>query len=531
MIDGLSTTLLTIDRAVGLPVAPHVAARIGAFAQGDPRTIRDVAKELSPVQLRGGAALPIPLPAVDSARHKELDQFSVAERRLLLFTALSMTRLVADLLDAAALEPDVLLFGGLQSVLGVENGRVTFGDDRIRSQIIAESDAMEQQSAHRALARTARRRDDRLARTWHFAHADSTPPVHAIHALLAAANSHLSRGEVDHARTIARFASETSSGELALKAWATAGLASFWAGELDDAKECLDRVSGAGDQNHVVEADAALYAREMLIDGPDDLFRADESARIFSSLVTAARTPADREALTQLSAVADALYGRPHEADSLQARLFLSLRDSPGRLHLTPHAEAHVIMMQVAFQSQAGDRAGAARLLRSAVPRLPLVLPAAGIVSSYLQILSEFDPAFDDTLIAAYDAIGPAHPLRYDGDGSSIGHDHDVGARATAAARIASSGGSTSVSAPHPPTSPTAPLSPREHDVLALLVAGRSNQSIAEALRISHRTVEVHVSNVLRKHEVRSRTKLLSLMVGRGMPRPYAPWPPALDES
>ena len=41
-------------------------------------------------------------------------------------------------------------------------------------------------------------------------------------------------------------------------------------------------------------------------------------------------------------------------------------------------------------------------------------------------------------------------------------------------------------------------LTPREHEVLELVAAGRSNQQIAEALYISHKTASVHVSNILR---------------------------------
>jgi two-component system response regulator FixJ len=44
-------------------------------------------------------------------------------------------------------------------------------------------------------------------------------------------------------------------------------------------------------------------------------------------------------------------------------------------------------------------------------------------------------------------------------------------------------------------------LTERERQVMALVVAGRPNKDIARALRISHRTVEIHRSRVLRKME------------------------------
>ena len=42
-------------------------------------------------------------------------------------------------------------------------------------------------------------------------------------------------------------------------------------------------------------------------------------------------------------------------------------------------------------------------------------------------------------------------------------------------------------------------LTAREHQVLGLLVAQRSNRAIAAALGISERTAEVHVANVFKK--------------------------------
>jgi DNA-binding CsgD family transcriptional regulator len=54
-------------------------------------------------------------------------------------------------------------------------------------------------------------------------------------------------------------------------------------------------------------------------------------------------------------------------------------------------------------------------------------------------------------------------------------------------------------------------LSAREREVAALLLAGERNGAIAEALGVSANTVKFHVSNVLRKTGVASRTELLAL--------------------
>lgn len=50
-------------------------------------------------------------------------------------------------------------------------------------------------------------------------------------------------------------------------------------------------------------------------------------------------------------------------------------------------------------------------------------------------------------------------------------------------------------------------LSPREIDVLRMLAEGLTDREIAEALIISTRTVETHVSNVLHKLNVRNRAE------------------------
>jgi DNA-binding NarL/FixJ family response regulator len=51
------------------------------------------------------------------------------------------------------------------------------------------------------------------------------------------------------------------------------------------------------------------------------------------------------------------------------------------------------------------------------------------------------------------------------------------------------------------------PLTSREKEVLSQLTKGKSNKEIAKALFISDKTVKTHVSNILRKLEVKDRTQ------------------------
>ncbi len=63
------------------------------------------------------------------------------------------------------------------------------------------------------------------------------------------------------------------------------------------------------------------------------------------------------------------------------------------------------------------------------------------------------------------------------------------------------------------PTMPSYTLSKRETEVLRLMFDGKSNYEISECLTISLSTVKKHVSSILAKLEVDSRTEAVSLAV------------------
>jgi DNA-binding NarL/FixJ family response regulator len=66
-------------------------------------------------------------------------------------------------------------------------------------------------------------------------------------------------------------------------------------------------------------------------------------------------------------------------------------------------------------------------------------------------------------------------------------------------------------------------LTDREREVLVLVAQGLSNQQIADSLVISERTARTHVSNILGKLGVASRTQAALLAIREGI----APAPPA----
>jgi DNA-binding NarL/FixJ family response regulator len=79
-----------------------------------------------------------------------------------------------------------------------------------------------------------------------------------------------------------------------------------------------------------------------------------------------------------------------------------------------------------------------------------------------------------------------------------------------------------SLVAPTPPT--VTALTDREREVLALVAQGLSDRQVADALVISERTARTHVSNILSKLGVASRTQAALLAIREGIaPLPRRP--------
>ena len=60
-------------------------------------------------------------------------------------------------------------------------------------------------------------------------------------------------------------------------------------------------------------------------------------------------------------------------------------------------------------------------------------------------------------------------------------------------------------------------LTKREQEILALLVEGRSNRSIAQHLFVSEETVKAHVGSIFRKLGVTNRTQAAMMAVQLGV--------------
>jgi DNA-binding NarL/FixJ family response regulator len=64
---------------------------------------------------------------------------------------------------------------------------------------------------------------------------------------------------------------------------------------------------------------------------------------------------------------------------------------------------------------------------------------------------------------------------------------------------------------------PNSDLSPREREVLSLMVHGKSNKDIGGALGITEATVKCHVSVILERLGVTDRTQAVIAALQRGL--------------
>jgi DNA-binding NarL/FixJ family response regulator len=98
-----------------------------------------------------------------------------------------------------------------------------------------------------------------------------------------------------------------------------------------------------------------------------------------------------------------------------------------------------------------------------------------------------------------------------------LGDDEAAAAHGEAARRAVAALRNAVPSAPEPEPARSFGLSARERQVLGLVAAGLTNRAVAERLVLSERTVDRHVSNILGKLGVPTRTAATAFAFQQGL--------------
>ena len=116
-------------------------------------------------------------------------------------------------------------------------------------------------------------------------------------------------------------------------------------------------------------------------------------------------------------------------------------------------------------------------------------------------------------------ALRRAHELAVDLQAEPLRRNVEALTRSVRVSLAAAPGDATTETPDPPDTLPG--LTPREREVLAYVVAGRTYREIARELVISEKTVSVHISNLLHKTGTAGRVELAQLVGRMAGPGPH----------
>lgn len=278
----------------------------------------------------------------------------------------------------------------------------------------------------------------------------------AVHALVILGGVAADQGDLDHGQVLLEEAVALSPAEGDARAYSLSILAGITYFQGDDART------------------VALLAEQIRLAREDQWIRAI--------------------AIETLAWVAQRQGDTPTAAERLQKAL---------DLHWTQHAMPQVprcLEHVAALVATRGQAEVAVRLLGT----------AAALREAYGRPLDfPLRPAYDRLVATLRTQLSDASWTR----AWELGWEHDLATAVAEADRLlgalAADTSSLTAAAPHP-------LSPREQAVLRLVVEGRSNQEIADALCISLRTAQTHIAHILTKLGVASRTAAATRAVREG---------------
>jgi NarL family two-component system response regulator LiaR len=175
--------------------------------------------------------------------------------------------------------------------------------------------------------------------------------------------------------------------------------------------------------------------------------------------------------------------------------------------------------IEVVGEAETGEQAvHAAGRLRPDVILMDLEMPGAGGIEATRQITSEHPEirivvltshAAEEDVFPALKAGALGYLLKHSAPEEVLQAIHQARRGETALHPVIARMVLQELNKPAQPQQPRTaePLSERELDVLRLLARGMSNQEIADALVVGEATVRSHVSSILRKLQLASRTQ------------------------
>ncbi|MGH3830808.1 MAG: response regulator [Pseudonocardiaceae bacterium] len=178
--------------------------------------------------------------------------------------------------------------------------------------------------------------------------------------------------------------------------------------------------------------------------------------------------------------------------------------DGAAALRVIPAAQPDVVLMDLHFTSGGPSGVEATRRVIDSWPDIRvLVLSASG---EHADVLAAVQAGAAGYLMKAASVAELVNAVRRTAEGDAVFSAGLAGLLLGEYRRMAL----------HPRTDPPR-LTDRETEVLRQVATGRTARQIAEALVISHRTVENHVQSTLRKLQLHNRVELARYAIDHGL--------------
>jgi DNA-binding NarL/FixJ family response regulator len=194
-------------------------------------------------------------------------------------------------------------------------------------------------------------------------------------------------------------------------------------------------------------------------------------------------------------------------------RVVATAPDAPAAVRIATATRPSVVLMDLNLGETQGVAAIAGILERLPETRI-LVLSASG---EHQDVLDAVKAGASGYLVKSASITELEAAVRRTADGAAVFTPGLAGLVLGEFRRMDTADGRTGRGGGSDTEDPTLRLTERETDVLRLVAKGMTARQIAARLVLSHRTVESHVQNTLRKLHLRNRVELTRFAIERGL--------------